>query len=422
MKLKQSTLDAALKGTTALKAGRHSDGRNLYLNVSGTGAMSWIFLYTDNTGKRREAGIGSFTGAGKSARVTLSQARLAADTIRVQLASPGFDLLADRKRARLSGTTFLTVMTDTIAVEKKQGGWKVRDGVCASEIEWTDSLRLHARDLLSMPVAAIDTAAVLKVLKPIWSTIPQTAEKVRFRIEKILGRAKAEGMRDGDNPAAYKGHLDAHLGRKAKKQKGTGISHAALPHAEAGALLARLAAQKGNAAQALAFTMLTAVRTNETLDMVWSEVDLDKAEWTIPAERMKAGVKHIVPLSSAALELLARLPKVVGNDYVFAGSKAGKPLGATALEDKLCDAPAKGGMGYRGQATVHGMRSTFSDWVGDETTFTKEDREHCLAHQLDAVEGAYRRSTAVEKRRQIMQAWADYLEGKAGQNVVHLAA
>jgi len=412
MKLNQKTLDAALKGSTILKAGRHSDGRNLYLNVTKTGAMSWVFLW-DHNGKRREMGLGSFTGAGKAARVTLAQARLKADAVRLGLSMPGADPLAEKKRVKLSGTTFRAVMKDTIAIEKKQGGWKVVDGCCASEREWNDSLTLHASALLDMPVAAIDTAAVLNVLKKVWSATPVVGERVRFRIEKILARAKAEGMRDGDNPAAYKGHLDAHLGRKAKKQKGAGKSHAAISNDDAPALFAQLLSYQGNAAKALAFTMLTAVRTNETLGMVWSEVDLDKGLWTIPAERMKAGVTHIVPLSSAALELLGSMPRQVGNDYVFFGSKQGRPLGPTALEDKLCDPAAKGGMGLRGQATVHGMRSTFSDWVGDKTSFAKEDREFCLAHGLDAVEGAYRRSTAVEKRRAIMQAWANYLEGKS---------
>lgn len=412
MKLSPSFLE------TSLSAGRYSDGRNLYLSVSPTGSKSWVFMWAQQ-GRQRELGLGSYTGAGRAVSVSLKQARLAADAVRVQLAA-GIDPIAAKRSVVLSATTFGDVMEMEIA--KQRVDWKVKDGVCEQEIEWRRSLTTHASGLIRLAVGRVDVNAVLKVLKPIWADIPVTAERVRYRIEKIMDTATAKGMFTGENPARYKGHIEVHLGKRpSKKSKGENRkgSHAALHYDAIPGFMAKLLPLKGNASKALAFTTLTAVRTDEARLAQWSEFNLDAGLWVIPAERMKAGVAHVVPLSTTALELLASMPRVAGNPFVFFGKKDGETIGATAMADKLTDPAKKGGMGYAGTATVHGMRSSFRDWVGDKTHFASDDAELCLAHGLDATEGAYRRETAVEKRRAIMQAWADYCEGKS--NVVALA-
>lgn len=413
-----------------LAPGRYRDGGNLFLRVSKSGGKSWSFVWKDN-GTVNEVGLGSYTGRGGIA-VNLKQARMAADRIRVKIYD-GINPLAERKDARATAKvaklakqyTFEVLMQEKVASLKASEGWKVKDGICEQEVEWTRSLTSHAGKLLKLPMTKVDTAVVVDVLKAIWKDKAETAERVRYRIEKIWDLGKAKGLCSGDNPARYDGHIEEHCGKRpTKKKKGErgDKSHAAMPDAELVSFFAKLIAQKGNAAQSLAFLMLTAVRTDEARLAQWSEIDLEAGVWTIPADRMKAGREHKVPLSTEALALLTAMPRVEGNDYVFFGNEAGKPLGATALADKLCKPEAKGGFNYRGVATVHGMRSCFADWISEETSTDAETREHCLAHVLDATVEAYRRKTAVEKRRKVMQAWANHLSGKGGASVVSLAA
>lgn len=415
MKLTAATVNATLK------AGRHSDGRNLYLSVSPTGGKSWLFIWRAENGKQRELGLGSFTGAGSTTALSLKEARLAADMARMQIAA-GIDPIEAKVAAKRTTVTFASLMADAITAFKgnAKDGWKVVNGVCEQEAEWTRSLTTHAASLMTKQAGRIGDAEVVAVLKPIWFTIPVTAERVRYRIEKIMAVAISRKVCSGENPARYEGHIENLVGKRPTK-KGQD-NHAALHYDAAPALVAKLLASKGTAAKGLAFTILTATRTDEARLARWSEVDLDKGLWTIPAERMKAGVEHIVPLSTTAIDLLVSLGRTVGNDFVFTGQKEGSAVGATAFSDKLTDPVKKGGLGLKGQATVHGMRSTFSDWVGDETSFAKEDREFCLAHGLDAVEGAYRRASAVKKRRAIMQAWANYCEGKGNVVALQVAA
>lgn len=413
---KLSPADRAAKLASALKAkqpapGRYADARNLYLNVSPTGAKSWVFLWQAN-GTQRELGLGSFTGAGSTTSLSLTQARLAADAVRVQIAA-GIDPIAAKKQAKLASVTFAELLDEKLATLSKD--WEV-----GQEKEWRGSLALHAGKLVKMQAGRITREDVLSVLKPIWVAKGPTAERVRYRIEKVLDLAIAKGAHPGPNPAVYAGYLAEHLGKKASKAKAD--SHAALPYDELPGFMATLLPLKGTAAKGLAFTILTATRTDEARLARWSEIDLDKGLWTIPAERMKAKVEHIVPLSTAAINLLRSVPRVVGNDHVFAGKIEGSAVGSTAFSDKLTDPVKKGGFGLMGKATVHGFRSTFSDWVGDKTSFAKEDREFCLAHGLDPVEGAYRRATAVEKRRKIMQAWANYCEGRSNVADIRRAA
>lgn len=418
---KLSPADRAARFASALKGknpapGRYADARNLYLNVSPTGAKSWVFLWQAN-GRQRELGLGSFTGAGSTTSLSLTQARLAADAVRVQIAA-GIDPIAFKQQARLASVTFGELLDEKLATLSKD--WKAKGESIEQETEWRRSLNLHAAKLIKQQAGRITREDVLAVLKPIWVAKGPTAERVRYRIEKVLDLAIAKGAHPGPNPATFAGFLAEHLGKKASKAKAD--SHAALPYDEMPGFMAKLLPLKGTASKGLAFTILTATRTDEARLARWPEIDLDKGLWVIPADRMKAGVEHIVPLSTAAIELLRSIPRLVGNDHVFTGKIEGSAVGPTAFSDKLTDPAKKGGLGLKGKATVHGMRSTFSDWVGDCTTFAKEDREFCLAHGLDAVEGAYRRATAVEKRRAIMQAWANYCEGKAGDNLVRIAA
>jgi integrase len=381
------------------RPGTYSLRNNLYLVVQKSGSKSWVFRYRQ-PGTTINLGLGSATGEGKF-KVTITQARQQADRFRVMLAD-GKDPRSETRRAK-AGETFRELLDALLKSLSK--GWKGSD----QERQWRKSLDKHAAELLPMRVATISLQDVLRVLRPKWGT--ETMARVQDRIEKVLQTAVAMGLVK-ENVARWDGHLSTMLAPKpGKKAKD---SHAALAYDALPAFIARVASHQGMAAKALTFTILTAARTDEAREMKWSEVDLDKALWTVPAERMKAGVEHIVPLSAQAVELLRSIARQPGNDFVFHGKKPGQSLGATALSDKLEE------LGFKGQVTVHGFRSTFADWAGDMTTCDKETREHCLAHQLDAVTGAYRRGTAITKRRTLMQGYADYAYGVS--NVATLRA
>ncbi|MGK2912212.1 MAG: tyrosine-type recombinase/integrase [Sphingobium sp.] len=266
--------------------------------------------------------------------------------------------------------------------------------------QWRSTLQTHAAALGGMPIDQIDAAAVLKVLQPIWLALPETASRVRGRIERVLDAAKAKGLRSGENPARWKGHLELLLPRK--PQIGP-AHHAALPFDEISEFMKKLALRPASAARALELTILTAARSGETLGMTWGEIDWEAAIWTLPPERMKAGRMHQVPFNEASLRILTALrpSHPDAKEKVFAG-KHGKPLSNMAMSMLLRR------MGYDG-ITVHGFRSTFRDWAGETTTFSREDVETALAHTVTSkTERAYRRGTALEKRRQIMTAWASF--------------
>lgn len=434
MKISLASALKTSKPAVAAKTGlpcavRYPDGRNLYLLVSKTGAKSWVYQWLPKRGhaafigegRYREIGLGSYTGAGSTLCLGLEEARLAADRVRLQIAD-GIDPIAAKQQPKLTVVpTFAELLADVIDIEKAL--WKPEaDGTYANETEWRRSLAKYASSISTMAIDRVGEAEVLAVLRPIWKSIPVTADRIRYRIKAVISLAKKRGKYAGENPAE-KEHVESAPGFGKQLRKNAEDAHTELHYDAIPALMAKLAACKGSAAKGLAFTVLTAVRTDEAREARWSEIDLDKGEWTIPAERMKAGVKHIVPLSTSAITLLASLPRFAGNDFIFAGKKDGSCVGATAFSDKLCDAPKKGGLGYFGEATVHGMRKSFRNWVGDKLTgYTDQVFEFCLAHKLEGVEGSYRTMTAVEKRREIMQSWADYCDGKTGQNVVRIAA
>lgn len=264
--------------------------------------------------------------------------------------------------------------------------------------QWGSTLKTYAYPAFgSLPVAKIDTGLVLKALEPIWTTKAETASRLRQRIEAILDWAKVRGYREGENPARWKGHLDHSLPARGKVAKVE--HHAALAYAEIGAFMIELRKQAGHSARALEFAILTAARSGEVMGATWTEIDLTQRVWTIPAERMKAGKEHRVPLSKSALEILGMLPQGKPVEFVFPGGKAGKPLSSMALLMTLRRME-------RGDLTAHGFRSTFRDWVAEQTDFPHEVAEIALAHAVNnKVEAAYRRGDLFEKRRQLAEAW-----------------
>ena len=376
------------------KPGYYCDGGGLYLQVSKTGSKSWIMRYT-LAGKPCEMGLGSFNA------FTLAEARARAKEQR-KLLTDGInpletkrsDLLA-RRMAEASIITFDKAATAFIAANSP--AW--RNAKHADQ--WRNTIATYASPVIgALPVSKVDTAHVLRVLTPIWLEKTETAVRLRGRIEKILDWAKAQGYRTGDNPAAWRGHLDAGLLPAPSKVADAG-HHAALPWAEIGAFMVALRAMQGAGARAMEIIILTATRTSEVLNAKWSEIDLDGKLWTIPKERMKSFKEHRVPLSDAVMAVLTAVKaESKGGEYVFSGRKAGTPLTNMACLQTLRR------MG-RGDLTVHGMRSTFRDWVSENTSYPCDVAEMALAHAIeDKSEAAYRRGDLIEKRRALMSDWA----------------
>jgi integrase len=316
---------------------------------------------------------------------------------------------AQRHGARLDAARSITFRQCADAyIKAHRAGWSS----AAHAEQWPASLSRFAYPHIGhLPVSAIDTALVLKCLEPIWTSTTDTASRLRGRIESVLDWAKAREYRDGENPARWKGHLKNLLPAVAKVR--TVEHHAALPYDAAPAFMAELRGRNEISARALAFTVLTAARTNETLGATWREIDLKAKLWTVPGERMKSGKPHTVPLSDRAIKILEALPRVRGCSYLFPGAKAGQQLSHTAMLKIL--------RGMRPGLTTHGFRSTFSDWGRDRTNYGRDIVEACLAHVIkDVSERAYRRGTALEKRARLMADWSRYLAKPIarGDNVV----
>lgn len=378
-----------------LKPGRYSDGGNLYLSVSKNRSKSWVFMYSRNKEPRHEMGLGSYPG------LTLAEARKKAQVAHEILAT-GKDPL---KELRKKVPTFEAMAKKFI--EGQKSGWKNAKHIQ----QWENTLKTHCTLINKKRVNEITVSDVLAVLKPIWETTPETASRVRGRIERVLGAAKAKEYRSGENPAAWKDNLDHLLPSPKKLQRG---NHKAMHYDDAPAFFTNLLGRKAVAAKALAFIVLTAARSQEALGAKWSEIDFLRQIWTCPAERMKAGQKHEVPLSGPALAILQEMKEASqGSDYIFPGEKPQNPISSTAIANLL-----KHRMKVT-NVTVHGFRSTFRDWCGDKTEFPREVAEAALAHRVgNEVEQAYRRFAALEKRRRLMQAWANYLTGAKATRTV----
>lgn len=265
------------------------------------------------------------------------------------------------------------------------------------------TLTKYAAPLRNKPVAAVTTEDVLRVLNPLWQVKPETAGRLRGRIERVLDAAKARGWRSGENPARWRGHLSAALPARSVRTRG---HMAAMPIDEVPALVQSLQERADLSARALEFLILTAARTGEVRGAKWIEFDVQRRLWTVPAERMKAGKAHQIPLSDRAVEIVEEMQKARRNDYVFPGAKADAALSDMAMLEYL--------RGMRGPGlTVHGFRSSFRDWAGDRTNYARDLAEAALAHSIkDKAEAAYRRATAVERRRQMMADWADFCSGR----------
>lgn len=376
--------------------GLHADGDGLYLSVSKTGAKSWRFIFQWH-GRRKEMGLG------KLSAVSLADAREAANQARAMVAKGENPItFREAERAKNSNQTF-GAFADGL-IEDLAPGFRNAKHLA----QWRMTLSTYAAPLRSKRLDDIDTRDVLAVLKPIWQEKPETAVRLRGRIERVLDAAKAQGLRTGENPARWRGHLDKLLPKRLKLTRG---HHAAMPYKDLPSFMAALRANESLSALALEWCVLTATRSGETLNASWAEIDLEAKVWTIPAQRMKAGKEHRVPLTSRMLEILERLALVrQGGDYLFPGNKKGKPLSGMAMAMQMRR------MGY-GDYTVHGFRSSFRDWAAEETSFPREIAEAALAHAVgDMTERAYRRGDALERRRDLMTAWFTHCKATSKMN------
>ncbi|MBQ0820180.1 integrase arm-type DNA-binding domain-containing protein [Microvirga sp. HBU67558] len=382
---------------TLTKPGRHSDGGGLYLNITASGARSWVFMWKAD-GKRREMGLGALRD------VPLAKARERAAEARQKLAD-GVDPIA----ARDNKPQVLTFGEAADAlIESMSSSWRNEK----HHAQWKMTLTVYCEPLRAKPVTEIGTEDVLKVLKPLWTTKAETASRLRGRIERVFDFARARGQGSGENPARWRGHLEAVLPKRAKLTRG---HHKAMPFDEVPEFLVALREREGIAARALEFAILTAARSGEVFGALWDEVDLEARVWTVPAARMKAGREHRVPLSARAVEILREMEQKRLSNLVFPGIKPKRPLSTMALEMVL--------RRMKVDVTVHGFRSAFRDWAGERTHFPREVAEAALAHLVgDAVERAYRRGDALEKRRKLMDAWSSFLEQQFQSNIVDLTS
>lgn len=378
------------------KPGRHADGGGLHLLVKESGARSWVYRFM-LSGKSRDIGLGAAGPDG----ISLSQARDARDALRLKVKA-GIDPLEERQReaaealaaaqaAQVAGMTFKAVAETYIGAN--EGSWRNDK----HRQQWKNTLATYVYPVIGeLPVAEVGTAHVLQILEPIWKAKAETASRVRGRMETILDAAKARGYREGENPARWRGHIAQILPARSRFTRG---HHKAMPYEAIPVFVGALHKREAVAALALEFTILTATRTGEVIGAKWDEVDLDKAIWTIPASRMKAGKEHRVPLSPRAVEIL-KTTQGLRKELLFPATKGGKMSGmAMAMLMRR----------MKVDATVHGFRSGFRDWAAECTGYAHEVCEMALAHVIgNKAEAAYRRGDLFDKRRRLMDDWATY--------------
>lgn len=403
--------------TTAVKPGLHHDGGGLYLRVGRGGAKSWCLRFM-LAGRAREMGLGGLT------KVSLADARKKAAEARL--------LLSDRLDP-------LTAKTQRLAAQRVETARAMTFDECAEAYikahapswrnpkhrqQWKNTLVTYASPTFgAVPVGDVDVAMVMKVVEPLWQTKTETASRVRGRIETVLDWAKARGYRLGENPARWRGHLDQLLPAKSKVRKVK--HHPALPYDDIRDFVKDLQSRVGVAAAALEFLLWTAGRTDEVIRARWPEIDPNSRLWTVPGERMKGNREHRVPLSAPALAVLERM-RGQGEEFIFPGLKDGKPLSNMAMLNLI--GRMNGDRAQSGQAryidprqdnaevTPHGFRSTFRDWAAERTNFPNEIVEMSIAHAIDGkVEAAYRRGDLFDKRRRLMDAWAEFCAKKVDQ-------
>jgi integrase len=384
----------------AKQRGLYGDGKGLWLQVSAFGTTAWLFRYMI-AGKARGMGLGAYPDT------TLKEARdLAADARK--LIRSGVDPITERKAKKIAAqveaakqVTFAKCVEEYLEAHSKS--W--RNAV--HRRQWKSTLEDYANPIIgNLPVAAVDTALVLKILRPLWDKKTETASRLRGRIERVLAWATVSTYRAGENPARWHGHLKEMLPAKNKVRKP--VHHKALPYGDTPAFMSKLRYEESVSAKALEFTILNATRTNETIGAKWGEIDLAAKVWTIPAARMKMDRPHRVPLSDRAVAILSNLPRDGddADDYVFPGAREGKPLSNMAMLELVRGMLGKG-------HTVHGFRSSFRDWCKEQTNYPREIAELALAHSVaDKSEAAYSRGDALDKRRPLMRDWSTFCATK----------
>ena len=391
---------SARRVQTLSDPGRHADGGGLYLVVDASGGKRWVFLYRMG-GKRREMGLGPVLS------VSLARARELSAEARA-LVADGVDPI-DARRAPPPEAPAPPAVTFADVAERymqdREATWRNPK----HRAQWRQTLKEQAATIWAMPVAEVSTDAVLEVLRPMWHVKAETARRLRGRIERILDAARVAGHRTGENPARWRGHLDVLLPKAGKLHRG---HHAALPHAQVPAFVRTLREREAATARALELLILTASRSGEIRGMVWAEVDLAAALWTIPKERMKAKRGHRVPLCKRAIEILAQLrSEDPDEDGLVFPNRNGAMLSDMAFEALLRRAK-------RTDITTHGFRSSFRDWAADETDHPREVIEEALAHLVgSATERAYRRGDALGKRRALMDDWCAYVCGPVSPSI-----
>ena len=376
-------------------AGKHEDGGGLRLVFSKSGSRKWVLRFTFRS-KRREMGLGSFPDTG------LAEARRKAESFR-KLAEEGVDPIYTRDLEKQPQTNPTFTNCAARYIQSHRRSW--RNAKHARQ--WVSTLKTYVRPVIgNLPIEEVTTQDVLKILTPIWIVKNETAKRVQGRMENILDFAAAHGYREPINPARWRGHLDKLLAKPSKVQNVT--HHPAMPYEQVADFMTAVQPYRSMSSKALQLLILTATRTSEVLNAEWHEVDLENATWTIPAERMKVRREHRIPLSHQAVSLLSNLPRVTGNSYVFPGMKAGRPLSNMSLL-KFMHGMGYGPNGENGNYVPHGFRSSFRDWTGEVTSYPRDVAEMALAHAIEnKVEAAYRRGDLFEKRRKMMQEWADY--------------
>ena len=394
----------ALEVSRLKEAGHHAVGgvAGLYLYVLDTGARSWVLRIMVG-GKRRHMGLGGFPD------VPLALAKEKARKAREKIAE-GIDPITERSALasslRSQQATAKTFEEAAKAyIEAHADSWKNQK----HRAQWSSTLETYAYPHMgSLLVKDVGQEQVLKALEPIWKTKTETATRLRGRIESVLDWATARKYRSGENPARWKGHLDKLLPAPGKIKKV--VHQRALPFNDIAGFMDKLKSHQGIAARALEFTILCAARSGEVRGATWSEIDMEKAVWTIPSQRMKAGKEHRVPLSGAAIKILESLPRHTDSNLVFPGTK-GRPLSDMSLLAVL--------RRMKVNAVTHGFRSSFRDWVSEATNYQSDLAEQALAHALpNKVEAAYRRGDGLDKRRGMMNDWADFCENKKTSKIV----
>lgn len=391
---KRLTAKAVEKAT---RPGAYQDGGGLFLDVTADGRRRWIWRYRMGE-KRRDMGLGA------AGQVSLAEARTGRDKWRAVLREGRDPIEARAQRREPEKRVTFGEAADSY-VDAHKGGWRN----AKHKAQWSMTLTRYCESIRDTAVEAIDTAAVLDVLKPLWEKAPERASRLRGRIEAVLAAAQARGLIEPHkaNPARWRGHLDRLLPKPRKLARG---HHAALPYGDVPAFVARLRDRPAVAARALEFAVLTTARSGEVLGARWEEIDTAGKLWTVPPVRMKAHKEHRVPLADRALEILREMKEVRSGDYVFSGQRKGRPLSGMSMEMLLRRMDV--------DVTPHGFRSSFRDWAGDVTHFPREVIEAALAHAIEnKTEAAYRRSDALAKRRSLMDSWAVYVESRVGLDV-----